>query len=89
MDKLKNLCIAVEEDEDGVLGREPSNPQGTQVPTIAVISSVEQKCGKEKMPHFAVQLPSKDGDRSIGEMNHPPILSDSPRGSTDLILQTI
>ena len=48
MDKLKNLCIAVEEDEDSVLGREPSNPQGTQVPTIAVISSVEQKCGKEK-----------------------------------------
>ena len=48
MDKLKNLSIAMEEDEDGVLGREPSNPQGTQVPTIAVISSVEQKCGKEK-----------------------------------------
>ena len=91
MDKLKNLGIAVEKDKDSVLGGKTSHPQGTQVPTITVISSIEQKCEKEKMKilHFALQLPSKDGDRPIGEINHPPILSDSPRGSTDLVLQTI
>ena len=89
MDKLKNLGIAVEKDEYSVLGGKTSNPQSTQVPTITVISSIGQKCEKEKIKilHFALQLPSKDGDRPIGEMNQPPILSDSPRGSTDLIRQ--
>ena len=88
-DKLKNLGIAVEKDEYSVPRGKASNPQSTQAPTITVISSIEQKCEKEKMKilHFALQLPSKDGDRPIGEMNHPPILSDSPRGSTDLIWQ--
>ena len=86
---MKNLGIAVEKDEYSVPGGKTSNPQSTQAPTITVISSIEKKCEKEKMKilHFAVQLPSKDGDRPIGEMNHPPILSDSPRGSTDLIWQ--
>ena len=34
--------------------------------------------------YFALHLPSVGGDRPSGEMNQPPILSVSPRGSTDL-----
>ena len=86
---MKNLGIAVEKDKYSVPGGKTSNPQSTQVPTITVISSIEQKCEKEKMEilHFALQISSKGRDRPIGEMNHPPILSDSPRGSIDLIWQ--
>ena len=40
---LQNLGIAVEEDEDGVLGGETSNSQSTQAPSITVISSVGKK----------------------------------------------
>ena len=34
--------------------------------------------------YLALQLPSVGGDLPSGEMNQPPILSVSPRGSTDL-----
>ena len=56
---LQNLGIAVEEDEDGVLGGETSNSQSTQIPSITVIPSEGQKCAKKSVDCSWTKLSSK------------------------------
>ena len=56
-----------------------------------IVIIMEQKCVDKifneiviLILYLALQLPSVGDDLPSGEMNQPPILSVSPRGSTDL-----